>query len=171
MNEKYCSFCGTWGAFTPCACQYADVLGCAGKISCPDCRKAHGSLGTFFRALLGSKTPTRSNSPRTRLFTVLHETVCWHRNEIREKDYVLYSLRETNAFNENSARFRSCILKVVPALPLNATFAETIKRKLTECSIIRAFERLGDELRADRANEQFNAACEQFVRVVAITSR
>ena len=171
MNEQYCSFCGTWGAFGPCGCQFGAFLGCSGKISCPGCQKAHGALGTFFRALVESKTPTRSNSPRTRLFGILHESACWCRNDIREKAFVLDNLREINSFDENAARFRNSVLRVVPSLPLNAKFAETIKRKLTEASVIRALERLGDELRADLATEKFNAAAEQFVRVVAITSR
>jgi hypothetical protein len=173
MNEQYCSFCGTRGDFGACGCGYSAFLDCASKISCPACHKAHRALGTFFRALIESKVATRSNSPRTRLFGVLHEATCWHRNEIREREreHVLYKLRETNSFDENAVRFRNSVLGIIPSLPLNATFAETIKRKLTEASVIRVIEKLGDELRADLETEKFNAAAAQFVRVVAFTSR
>src|ERR1700677_69692 len=172
MNEKYCSFCGTPGDFGACGCGYSVVLDCAAKIACKSCETAHKRVcGPFFRALLESKPATRSNSPRTRLFTVLHETVCWLRNDIREKDFVLSSLRETNSFDEHSGRCRSCVARLIPALPLNAKFAETIRKKLSEAAVIRTLERLGDELREDLATEKFNAAAEQFVKVVQFTSR
>jgi hypothetical protein len=170
MNEQYCSFCGSWGAFAPCGCQFGGILGCTGKIACPACQKAHRGLGVFFRALIESKPATRSSSPRTRLFGVLHETVCFLRNSIREKDYVLDNLRTLSCFAE-TAHFRNCVLEIARALPLNSTFAETIRKKLSEAAVIRTLERLEYELREDLANEKFNAAAEQFVRVVAITSR
>jgi hypothetical protein len=151
MNVKYCQFCGTRGDFVACGCGFSAVLDCASKIACKSCETAHKRVfGPFFRALLGTRHATRANSPRTRLLEILHGSVCYHSaEEIGEKDFVLRSLRATSPFDENLGNFRACVLDVAASMRLNAAIAKTLSSKISEASVIRVIEQLGDLLRAE----------------------
>jgi hypothetical protein len=170
MNEKFCAYCDTLGVFTTCACRYSGILDCADKAACIVCQKAHRTLGMFFKALAATRPTVRANAPRLPLLQILHETICQH-GEIKEREYCFRLLHSTSAFDENEQHFRSCMLGVARALPLNASIAETIVRKGTEMDVVRILERLDYALRAKAARENQDDVATLLDHAVSLARR
>jgi hypothetical protein len=145
MSKEICAFCKTQPATKNCGCGFSPLLYCANRATCDSCEGAHRKIfGPFFKALLGSRPATRSNSPRTRLLGVLHELIVYRRSSIPRSTFVLNELRDVSAFSENDANFRAKILNVAGNLPLNQDFATSLAQKVSLASVVRQIEKLDD---------------------------
>ena len=169
---KFCSFCDLRTEVRLCECGHSATLGCSSKNACPTCEKAHRTtFGPFFRGLLSARPATRSNSPRTRLLGILHETIVNRRTAIPRSGYALSQLRETSPFDENAENFRARILNVADSLRLNQDVAKTLTEKCVEASITRAIEKLDDCVRANVQHGKEVAVVANFLNLITPMAR
>jgi hypothetical protein len=147
MNSVFCSYCTARGDFGPCSCGSGAVLGCGSKPTCAACATSHRKVfAPFFKSLLKTMPASRSNSPRTKLLGILHESIVYLRSSIPQADFCLDSLRRTSSFDTDSRNFCARVSVVAQSLPLNADLAGTLEKKIAEVNVICVIERLGDFL-------------------------
>lgn len=170
---NYCKFCLSDGRFPVCACGFGEILDCDGKLACADCAAAHRkTFGPFFRALLGTKAATRSNSPRTKLLNVLMDFLgSFGEDRIKNRVFIFDMLHKTSVFDENDRNFRYRVLRIAPALPLTKQFAAELSRRLDSVRIERVLEVMTEITRAkiDRENEA-RAVCDFLTALVGSES-
>jgi hypothetical protein len=172
MNHAFCSYCAAKGDFSPCLCSFGSILSCADKPTCATCATSHRKVfAPFFRCLLKTQAVSRSNSPRTKLLQILHETIVFRRSSIRQAQFCLDSLRRTSPFDQDGGNFRGQVLAVAQSLELNQDIAGTLEEKIAEANVVCVIERLADYLRAESETGKSTNGLRSLVKATGAHSR